>query len=409
MQYYTNQELAESNHVSVRTVRNWIEAAREGKLELTLHEKGQRHYIANTSKNTLIIKDLVNKNKKYRPHRSQRTVMPQSKFYDLYTQEQLYDLVSNLEINHEIPRQYNYLGDGATNWNNYANRLYEEDSANTLKATIDLLRENTEYIDYILENYEQVNVIDVGVGNALPSRGFIQHLLDNGKLGRYIAIDISPTMLEIAEANIRKWFNGAVTFEGHALDIDQTRFGNLMAEEYIKSNAEKTSNVLLFLGGTLGNFKRPASALKVIHDSMGVNDFLIHSQWLDTSSRRRYFDFNPPATSTGLAPNHRYIFDLLNIDDSLYEVKMGYDTDLEERFIRVVLKVSLSIRFMFKGGERIISFNKGDEIQLWRGRQMDMLKMVKLFTENEFYPLHVTETRDQEFVVTISRIKPDQS
>ena len=407
MLYFTNQELATANHVSVRTVRNWIEAARSGKLDLILHNKGERTYIANTSKNLVVIKRLAESGKKYRPHRSQRTVSPKSEFYDLYTQEQLFDIVSNMEINHEIPRQYNYFGDGAENWDNYANRLAIEDTPNLLHATLELLDNNKEYLDHLLEQYEQVNVIDIGVGNAMPVRGFLSHLLEQNKLGRYLAIDISPTMLDIAEKNINKWFGDKVDYEGYALDIDHDRFGNLLAEEYIKSDSKGTTNIVLFLGGTIANFKKPGTILQVIHDSMGVNDFMIHHQTLDTQFGRHYFDFNSGTSGSSLAPNHRYIFDLLNIDESLYEVEMGFDTEQSERYIRVALKIALAIRFKFEGGERIISFNKGDTILLWRHRHNNLIDILTLLTNNEFSPLQVSQAFDQQSLLTISRITHD--
>ncbi len=408
MLYFTNQELAEANHVSVRTVRNWIDAAREGKLDLTLHSKGQRYYIANTSKNTLIIKDLVSKNKKYRPHRAQKTVMPQSKFYDLYTQEQLYDIASNLEINREIPRQYNYFGEGADNWDKYAQHLVDETSPNYLKSTIELYQINKAYVDDILEVYDQVNVIDIGVGNALPTRGLLEHLIEKGKMGRYIALDVSPQMLSIARKNIEDWFGDTITFEGFNTDITHDRFGYLLADEYIKTDSEKTTNLLLFTGGTIANFKKQGSVLEVIHDSMGIHDYLIHTQKLDTESSRRQFNFDPKSGNPGLAPIHRYIFDLLNIDESFYEMDMGYDPTVKERYIRVRLKIALSIKFRFEGGERIVDFNKGDGILLWRAHQNSLFEVVRLFTNADFYPLQISQTNQDGYVMTISRIKREE-
>lgn len=407
MLYYTNQELAAAHHVSVRTVRNWIESAKEGKLDLTLQTKGERTYIANISKNSQIISELVEKGKKFRPHRSQKTVSPQAKFYELYNQEQLYDIVSNLEIHREIPRQYNYFGEGADNWEHYANRLALEDSHNLLNKTIELLETNQEYLDHLLKDYEQVNVIDIGVGNAEPVKKFLAHLQDEGKLGRYIGIDISPTMLEIAGKNIKKWFGDSVSYEGYALDIDHDRFGNILAEEYIKSDSHSTSNLVLLLGGTINNFKKANPILRVIHDSMGVNDFYLQSQKLDSQGTRRYFDFSATPTTSSLAPNHRYIFDLLNIDESLYDVEMGYDEKLNERYIRVALKVALSIRFKFHGGERTISFNKDERILLWRYRQDNVIEVVKQLTEADLYPLQLSQSENQEYLLSISRIKRD--
>ncbi|HEX8226882.1 MAG TPA: L-histidine N(alpha)-methyltransferase [Candidatus Saccharimonadales bacterium] len=388
-------------------MRNWIDSAKAGKLDLTLQTKGERTYIANTSKNQIIIRELVDKGKKYRPHRSQKTVMPTSKFYELYTQEQLYDIVSNLEINREIPSQYNYFGEGASNWDKYVQHLSDEESRNNLNATIALLETNQDYLDELLAQYDQINIVDVGVGNALPVRKFVEHLLEIGKMGRYIGIDISETMLEIAASNMKKWFGDKVVFEPHTLDIDHDRFGYLLAEEYIKTNSQDTANILLFLGCTIQNFKKPGTVLKVIHDSMGVKDYLIHQQKLDTQSSRRYFDFNPGPSNSSLAPIDRHIFDLLNIDESLYEVEMGFDPKLKQRYIRVVLKVAVSIRFRFKDGERVVDFNKDDVILLWRALQNSLQDVVDQLVESDLYPLQVSQTDDQEFLLAVSRIRHD--
>ncbi len=122
----------------------------------------------------------------------------------------MYDIVSNLEINKEIPNQYKYFGSGAGNWNNYTERLAEEENLNSLRSTISLISINKPYIDDLLKDYTQVNIVDIGVGNAYPVKELLAHFLEQGKLGRYIALDISPTMLRIAEANIKKWFGDTV-------------------------------------------------------------------------------------------------------------------------------------------------------------------------------------------------------
>ncbi|HSH55554.1 MAG TPA: L-histidine N(alpha)-methyltransferase [Candidatus Limnocylindrales bacterium] len=405
MLHFTNQELAETYHVSVRTVRNWIDAARDGKLDLVLHTQGKRSYVANTSRNVATMKQLSEKNKKFRPLRSVKMVAPKPEFYKLYNQAQIYDIVANMEIHHEIPRQYNYFDQGALYWDSYANRLAEEETPNNLTACVQLLESNQKYIDDLLSLYKQVNVIDIGLGNALPTKKFLEHLLNQDKLGRYIGIDISPTMLSIAERNIESWFGDKIKFEGHALDFENERFGILLADEYIKSNSQDTCNILLFLGGTLQNFRKPEAVLSVLHDSMGVNDFLIHEQKLDTKTSRRYFDFNPVPSNTTLAPNHRLIFDLFNIDESIYDVEMGFDSELSERYIRVALKVALNITFAFQTGERTIRFNKGDTLLLWRARQNKLLDLLQLFEKSDLYPLHISQTIDQEFILTMSRIR----
>lgn len=407
MLYFKNSDLAYTYHVSVRTVRNWIESAKQGKLDLTLHTHGQRMYVSNTARNIATIERLVEEGKKYRPHRAVKTVTPKPEFYTLYNEAQVYDIVSNLEIHHEIPREYNYFDGGATHWDKYVQRFATEETPNNLTAALRLLEQNRFYLDDLLSRYDQVNVVDIGVGNAYPVKELLAHLLEQEKLGRYLAIDISPDILTLASANIQKWFDDRIRFEDYELDISHERFSNILAEEYIKPDAQKTGNLILFLGGTIQNFRQPDAAWRVIHDSMGLNDILIHTQKLDTESSRRYFDFNVDPGRTVLAPIHRVVVDMLNIDESLYSIEMGYDAIKKVRLERIRLKTALNVRFEFAGGERIVEFEKGDTILLWRAWQDSALDVINQLDRSDFYPLHVSQTDDHEFILTVSQIKRD--
>ncbi|HSX07651.1 MAG TPA: L-histidine N(alpha)-methyltransferase [Candidatus Saccharimonadales bacterium] len=406
MLYFKNPELARLYHVTLRTVLNWIEAAKQGKLDLTLHTEKGRSYIANTTKNTTTIKRLVEERKKYRNSRAVKVVTPRPEFYKLYNQAQIYEIVTNLNVHKEVPRQFNYFDGGAHNWDEYVRRLESEEGPNQLKSTIQLFIENRGYIDSVLfAKYKRINVVDIGVGNALPVREFLSHLLGQQKLGRYIALDISAEMLEIARANIEKWFEGKVEFEGYELDINYDRFANILATESLGGDAKDTLNLMLFLGGTPYNFRDPDGAFRIIRDSMDRNDLLIYTDKLDSEASRRYFDFNNEPGKTRLAPNHRFIFNLLNIDESFYDVEMGYDEYIHQRYIRVRLKVSLNIKFKFDMGERILELNKGEAILLWRFWQQSALDLERRFDKNGFYTLHSSQTADRQYIMTISQVK----
>jgi hypothetical protein len=404
VKYFKNTELAKIYNVSEKSVRNWIQAAREGKLDLQLYEKNDKLYIGDTSKNISLISQLVERGRKYKNTRSYKIVKPTSRFYDLYSPEQILDIISALEIYREIPRQYNYFDGGATYWDRYVKRLATEETPNIFTNTLKLLDINQDYLDFLLSNYRRVNVIDVGVGNGWPVRGILSHLLEERKMGRYIALDISSEMLKIAEDNINQWFEGKVNFEGKQLDINYDRFSSVISNEYMTKEGKDTINLVLVLGGTLGNLRAPDGALKVIHDSMGRKDLLIHTIKLDTETTRRYFDFSADAQLQPLAPQYKFIVDLLNIDPSYYNVEMGYDEEHMHRFLRIRLKVALTINFDFDGIERVVDLNKDDSILMWRYVHQDMFATLDQLRRTEFHPLHASLTDDAEYLLSISRI-----
>lgn len=408
MHYLRNVDITKQYPISESAVRKWIKAAQDGKLNLTLINVGGREYVANTTSNTAIMQQLVEDHRKYRNAIAAKVVTPQPKFYKLFTQAQIYDIVTDLELHHEISRQYNYIDGGASNWDKYAQRLAVEEAPNVLNCTLKLIEQNQQYLDSLLSAYTKINVVDIGVGNALPVKELLTHLLEQGKLGRYVALDISNEMLDIAKRNIHEWYGSKVAFEGYEVDINYDRFANILAEEYLKKDSENTANLVLLLGGTLCNLREPDGAFRVIRSSMGSQDFLLHTQKLDSDISRRYFDFNAQPGNNSLSPNHRFIFDLLSIDESFYEVEMGYKEEQNQRYIQVRLKVSLTIKFEFEEGERVLEFNKGDTILLWRSWQQSALDVANQFDNNGFRIIQSSQTADGEYILTASKVQYDQ-
>ncbi|HEV2403390.1 MAG TPA: L-histidine N(alpha)-methyltransferase [Candidatus Saccharimonadales bacterium] len=405
MLYFKKAELAETYHISEKTVTNWIRETKDGKLGLELHEEHGRAWIANTTSNIALIKELVSERRKFRNSRGVKVISPKPEFYELYNQQQIFDISSNLDIRHEIPFQYGYFDGGADYWNRYAERLASEKVPNFLNTTIRQLRTNQGYIDDLLSRYERVNVIDVGVGNALPVNELLRHLIDQKKLGRYIAVDISASMLEIAKHNIQDWFGSSVSFEDYEADINYDRFTELLVEDTIGKDAKATINLVLALGGTFANLRSPDGAFKIIHDSMNRNDLLLYNLKLDSEAARQYFDFGIGKKLPPLDAKAKMIIDLLNIDGSFYDVEMGFDEQQRERYIRIRLKVALTIRFAFEKGERTIEFNKNDTILLWRYRHQNAEEVSQQLDRNDFDVLQTSQTEDKDYLLTVSRVK----
>jgi SAM-dependent methyltransferase len=389
-------------------VHNWIDAAKHGKIDLHLYDNNGRVYVANIPDNITILERLAAKGKKYRNTLHQKVVTPTDEFYKLFSRRQILDIIHNLNIHHEIPRQYNYFDGGAISWDAWLKRLEHDETPNILKNTIELMRSNLGSIDYLVGNYKYVNVVDVGVGNAMPVKEFLAHLLEQGILARYIAIDLSEDMLRIAESNIKEWFGDKVKFEGYIRDIGFERFDDLLVDDMLGNEANQTINVMLLLGATPTNFINPSDILKVVYGSMGNDDLLIYSDKYDTEVSRQYFDFSIQPGSTGLSPKYSAMLRLLNIDESLYDVEMGFNEQKRMRYVRIRLKAALTIKFTFENSERNVSLEKNDTILLLRVWHNTMLEHISAFEKTGFKLLQASTTKDRQYLLTISGVEVEQ-
>jgi uncharacterized SAM-dependent methyltransferase len=407
MLYFKKTELAETYHISEKTVTNWIKETKNGKLDLELHEEHGRAWIVNTTRNIELIEQLVERRKKFRNSRGVKAITPKPEFYKLYNQQQIFDLTSSLDIYHEIPLDYAYFNGGAEYWDEYTHRLAAEKVPNFLTSTIKQLKANQGYIDDLTSRYKRVNIVDIGPGNALPIRELLQHLLDQGKLGRYIAIDISPSILELAESNVKRWFGSKVHFEGHESDINYDRFTRLLAEDALGKNAKEVVNVVLALGGGFSNLRSSDDAFKTIRNSMNRQDLLVYNLKLDSKTSRQYFDLGIRTESGPLDAHKKMLVDLLNIDETLYDVEVGYDDQQRERYMRLRLKVALAITFSLEKGDRVIEFNKNDTILVWRYWHQSAQEVITQLTHNNFDVMQTSQTEDKDYLLTVSRVKCD--
>jgi hypothetical protein len=411
MVYFKHSELVNDYHVSLKTIHNWIDAAKQGKLDLQLHEQNGRTYIANTPGNLIALEQLADNGKKYRNTLHRKVVSPKAAFYELFSKRQILDIVTNLAIHREIPRQYNYFDGGASNWESFALHMWDDKGPNLLKSTVELIHANLSAIDLLLAEADKVNVIDIGPGNALPVRELLTHLQKEGKLHRYIAVDISESMLHIAEQNIQEWFGGSVNFEGYVKDVTYERFDDLVVDDMLNEGGDRTVNLALLLGATPMNFREPYDMLKVIRKSLGSDDLLIYTDKPDSEAERRSFGVNaePGPGARALSSKYSLIFDLLNIDESLYDVEMGYNELNRERYIRVRLKTALTIKFKFKDGQREVNLEKGESILLWRVWHRTSVELIHDFEEIGLTLQHSSLTKNREYLLTISAVASDSA
>jgi SAM-dependent methyltransferase len=408
--YFKNTELAARYSISESTVRNWVKTAKEGKLKLELSEHRNRVYVTNSNFNISIIEGLVKHNRKYRNSNSMKTVTPSKELFGVFNRDRVSDIIRNLELHHEIPRQYGYFREGVHEWEEYVNQQLTAGTPNMLTRTVELLADNYGYIDKHFARFEKVNVIDIGVGDASPVKELLTRLIEQNRLGRYIALDFSRDMLNLAERRLKEWFGNRIKFEGYELDISHERFANLITEDYLRFEQDR-ANLVLFLGSTPANLRVPSDAFRTICESMGAEDLLVYTdklapegalpEWFEYQVKRK--DLEKPEVTR----QHRLVFDLLGIRESYYDVEIGFDERSGQRYARVRLKVSINLIFDFEKTRRALVFEKGDAIILWRCWQATPRSVVELHEKNGFYVTHSSQSQDHEYILTIAEIKRD--
>ena len=407
MHYFKHSELVTRYHVSLKTVHNWIDAVKSGKVDLKLHIENGRTYIANTTDNVRTIENLAHKGKKYRNTLHHKVTSPKPEFYNIFDRRKILDIIRSISIHREILDEFNYFDEGAEDWDKWVKRLEKDTAPNYLGGTRSLLRENFITIDKLSQGYTRVNVIDIGAGNGFPVKELLEHFIEQGRLNKYIAIDISQDMLDIVERNIHEWFGGKVKFEGHVRNVTYERFDDVLVDDMLDEQAEETFNLVMLLGGTAMNFRSPRAAFQTIYGSMGPDDMLIYVVKPDTDASRRYFDFNQ-SDSGGIAKTITPIIELLNIDASLYDVEMGFDEKKHMRYVRIRFKTALTIEFAPESGKHSVQFEKGETLLLLRIWHQTPLEIISEFEHIGFTLLHSDLTEDRQFLMTISGIEVEK-
>ncbi|HEX9153486.1 MAG TPA: L-histidine N(alpha)-methyltransferase [Candidatus Saccharimonadales bacterium] len=407
MKYFKNPELSKIHNVSDKAIRNWIEAARQGKSDLSIVEANGRFFVADSLHNNLLIEELVQKGKKYKNKRNHKDIKPSAEFYKTYSPGQVIDIASNLDKYREIPSCYRYVGKSANLWDNHLHRLHQTGTSNMLTATIELLGLERGYFDALLKGHEYVNLIDLGVGNGLAAKDILEYLHSTGKLNRYIGIDSSRELLDITEHNINSWFNSAISVEKYCKDITHERFTEIAQSNSLGENTTDNINIILFLGGTIGNFREPSQALKTIRDSMGKDDVLITSYEFDSQNARSRFGTNNTESFSTIMQRNTFLMGQLGFSEDCYDIEWTFDNSIKSYLVQARLKQEITIVFDIGVFKKTLNFQRGDTIQLLRMRKWTDNELMDLYEKNGLSQLRTTKLRDQEFVLLVSQVNTE--
>jgi uncharacterized SAM-dependent methyltransferase len=403
MGYMKNSELTRLHGVSDKAVRNWIEASLQGKVGLELVEVDGKKYIADSLHNDYLIEQLVQKGKKYRNKRSQKTALPTPEFYRLYAHEQIVEIAHNIDKHREIPSHYRYFGRGSIYWNAHLHKFYQANTANMLTASIELLKLEKGYFDSLLQHFDNVNLVDLGVGNGLAVKDLLGYLHEKKKLKKYIGIDASKELLAITARNIRTWFDDSIHVETHVRDISHERFLDLLTDTY-KDDASRTINIILCLGGTLGNFRVPSDSLRAIRESMSKDDILITSDELDSDSARRFFGSANLESFRNVFLRNKLLLSLLGMEDEYYDMEHTFDKKTRSHLVIARMKSDVVIQIESEIYKKQIKLQKGEQILVFRMWEWTSNELTDLFKTSGFSQLRMTKLPHNEYVLLVSQV-----
>lgn len=404
MKYFKNVELAKLYGISEGTVRRWIRQTLAGELNLDLYEHNGVTHVSNSSQNQKLIEDLVKKGKKYTNSRWNKVITPKPEFYKTYNDKHIADMITNLQMYREIPLQYVYFKEGTKFWDAYSRKHINAGGINMFTAAIQLMHTNFGNIDRIIGDRKKVNIIDLGVGNGLLVKEFIGHLQKRRILRKYIGIDLSKEMLEMATGNIREWFNNEVKIEVYIRDLAQDRFDDVI----LKNTDKDTINIVLLLGGTLYNFRDQNEILQNINHSIGFKSYFITTKKMDSEEARSFFDFS-------LSENKPRIISMPD-DSNMLVTKLGFTPDIIEEFRRFdeiqhsrlfgfkpLMDISLKLRL--GNIDTYIDLEKDEEIITCRVLHKNTMEAISDLTQNNFSLLEASTTEDEKYLLTISKVK----
>ncbi len=169
----------------------------------------------------------------------------------------------------EIPMKFEYLGPGAE-------KYAKVSSASIYSSYIgdsESLDEASKHIANITK-HERINLIYAGCGYGAKGIPFLKTLGPSGKLASYTLLDISPQMLLLANATTRRGYQKPLITRCFEWDFEEGNFAHVT--DYLKKNSAGT-NVILFLGSTIGNLSNRVRILANFRESMSLTDYLVIS------------------------------------------------------------------------------------------------------------------------------------
>jgi uncharacterized SAM-dependent methyltransferase len=306
----------------------------------------------------------------------------------LLTKKQEFELITAIKGRGEIPLKFQYLGEGSKNWDKIAK--YRLKTGGITAIEFNLLRKKIKLFLDPYSNIKKINVIDLGCGNGIASYPVLEELQRRKIKFKYIPIDISKELLNMAVKNVKAKF-GNVECKAFQLDFESGNFSDVIYE--LKEG--DSVNLLLFLGSTLGNFSDRNRILTNFRDSMSSDDYLIIG--VELTNLYKIHKILPYYRGKLTEDFLYFIPEKIGIKrkDTIFDV--GWNESKKQIEARMILRKDIEVKI---GSEKFI-LEKGEQILLGISVKFTEETLTKLLSDVGFRTELLTTSEDRGYILSM--------
>jgi uncharacterized SAM-dependent methyltransferase len=329
------------------------------------------------------------------------TIKPSDSFYLPFSDAEITNIIEILETRREIPLKYSYKGKGAKIWNDYYLKYIVTKWYRKSNLENSFLKANFDYIDGTYQGCSKVNIIDVGCGNSYPIKETITRLDRLGKINKYLALDISDTLLQISQKNFSKWFP-KIDYSCYSIDIENSSINQVVPNYFQNSDDLNIANIFLHLGVTIGNHHNRIQVFKNLRESMQAKDLLIFTNEIGSNSQ--WDGLARGAYRYQAEQIYKWIQAKMGIPSRDSELIRKYDLVTDSVVANLKFKRDYTIDFSYRQINQKVNFLAGEEITIWRHHKCQMSELTQEMAAAGLKLVHSSTNQYQSHVMVVCQV-----